>query len=214
MPWVYIWTSPLKAAYVGTTPVKEIYVGTTKVRPSGWTYSYDFTTWSVADLQSKWWTVPSWSVVDSNGYYNSSKNWNAMTLADNVANACQNAKKFVFSFTWSATGGHQRSIWLRNASADNTLFYWDGFAHTWGNQAIFWWEILFTESTLYGNNWTYTATMIVDIQNKTWQIEMTDHSTLSGTITDTAIASFRNCDAIYVYWERYAYIKSFSITIE
>lgn len=35
MPWVYIGTSPLKAAYVGTTPVKEIYVGTTKVRPSG-----------------------------------------------------------------------------------------------------------------------------------------------------------------------------------
>ena len=34
MPWVYIGTSPLKAAYVGTTPVKEIYVGTTKVRPT------------------------------------------------------------------------------------------------------------------------------------------------------------------------------------
>ena len=37
MPWIYIWTSPLKSAYVGTTPVKEIYVGTNKVRPSGWT---------------------------------------------------------------------------------------------------------------------------------------------------------------------------------
>ncbi len=37
MPWIYIWTSPLKAAYVGTTPVKEIYVGTTKVRPVWYT---------------------------------------------------------------------------------------------------------------------------------------------------------------------------------
>ena len=179
-----------------------------------WKYSYDFTTWSVADLQSKWWTVSTGSVVNSNGYYNSSRNWNAMTLADNVANACQNAKKLVFSYTWSATSAHQRSIWLRKSSADTVFFYWDGYAHAWGNQAWFWWEILFTESISYGNNWTYTATMIVDIVNKTWITEMTNHSTLSGTVTDTAIASFRDCDTIYVYWERDAYIKSFSITIE
>lgn len=180
-------------------------------------YSYDFTTWSVADLQSKWWTVPTGSVVDSNGYYNSSRNWNGMTVVDNnLATACQNAKKLVFSLTWSATGNHQRLIWLKkiSVSTENVLFYWDGEAHTWGNQALFWWEQLFTESTLYGNNWTYTATMTVDIVNKTWQIEMTDHSTLSGTVTDTAIATFRNCDWIAVYWERNAYIESFSVTIE
>jgi hypothetical protein len=93
------------------------------------------------------------------------------------------------------------------------LFYWDGVAHTWGNQAMFWWEQLFTESTLYGTNWTYTATMTVDIVNKTWQVEMTDHTTLTWTITDTAIATFRNCELISVYWERDAYIKSFNITI-
>lgn len=190
--------------------LKNIYIWEYKT----YEYSYDFTTWSVSDLQSKGWIVPSGSVVNSNGYYNSSNNWNAMTLADNdLANACQNAKKFVFSFTWSATSSHQRSIWLRKASTDNTLFYWDGQAHTWGNQALFWWEQLFTESTLYGDNWTYTATMTVDIVNKTWQIEMTNHSTLSGTVTDTAIASFRDCGSIYVYGETYAYIKSFSATI-
>jgi hypothetical protein len=34
-----------------------------------------------------------------------------MTLTDaDLATACQNAKKLVFSFTWSATGGHQRAI--------------------------------------------------------------------------------------------------------
>lgn len=197
--------------------INWIYVWNQKVRPSGWaiwTYSYDFTTWSVADLQSKGWTVPTGSVVNSNGYYNSSKNWNAMTLTDNnLATACQNANRLVLSFTWSATGSQQRSIWLRNGSTEIVRFYWDGDAHTWGNQAGFWWEVLFSESTQYGNNWTYTATMTVDIVNKTWQIEMTNHSTLSGTITDTAIAAFRNCDRIGIYWEQYAYIRSFSITI-
>lgn len=216
--WLFLGDSEPSKIFVGDTPISKVFLWDTQVRPSGWaiwTYSYDFTTWSTSDLQSKWWTVPTGSVVNSNGYYNSSRNWNAMTLADNdLATACQNAKKFIFSFTWSATGTHQRAVWLRNVSTEIVIFYWDGVAHTWGNQALFWWEHLFNESTLYGNNWTYTATMTVDIVNKTWQVEMTDHTTLTWTITDTAIATFRNCEFISVYWERYAYVKSFSVTIE
>ena len=64
MPWVYIGTSPLKAAYVGTTPVKEIYVWTTKVRPNSRLPSaYQEVEW----IQSSWtqW-VNTWLFASNN----------------------------------------------------------------------------------------------------------------------------------------------------
>jgi hypothetical protein len=63
MPWIYIWTSPLKSAYVGTTPVKEIYVWTTKVRPSGWK------PWA----NTIWYWKLNWDLTDEMWNYNGSK---------------------------------------------------------------------------------------------------------------------------------------------
>jgi len=39
--------------------IKKIYLGTTLVRPTEWSlsYSYNFTTWSWANMQSDWWVV-------------------------------------------------------------------------------------------------------------------------------------------------------------
>lgn len=178
------------------------------------TYSYDFTTWSVADLQSKWWTVPAWSTVNSNWYYNSSRNRNFMTLSSaDLSTAASSAVKLVMSYTWTATWNHQRSLNITTTWTETTFFYWDWIAHTWWNQAGFVWVSMFSESTAYWTNWTYTNTMTVDLTNKTWEIEMTDHATLTWTLTDSQITTFRTSNWISVYWERYAYIESFNITM-
>lgn len=50
MPWIYVWTSPIKSIYVWTTPVKEVYVWTTKVRPTVKTTD-DYTT-TITSLSS------------------------------------------------------------------------------------------------------------------------------------------------------------------
>ena len=75
MPWVYIWTSPLKCAYVWTTAVKCIYVWTTKVRPTdkfvdylliwgggGWGRAYNQTSTHFA------WGGGAWGAILCEGY--------------------------------------------------------------------------------------------------------------------------------------------------
>ena len=84
---VYIYQSwvekELKNAYIGEYHEYE--------------YTYDFTTWSTSDLQSKWWTVPTGSVVNSSGYYNSSRNWNHMTISlPQLQTAVQTATEVIY----------------------------------------------------------------------------------------------------------------------
>ena len=177
-------------------------------------YSYDFTTGSTADLSSKWWTVPAGSVVDSNGYYNSSRNWNAMTYTStDISNAAQNAKSVVLELTWSAGSWHQERVLTINGSSECIVLYWNGMAEDWGNQALFGGVSLLRESTAYGQSWTYTTTLTVDLVNKTWEYVSTGHNTLTWTVTDAAITTFRGGNAIHVYWESSAYIRNINVRI-
>jgi hypothetical protein len=216
---LFVWDSEPSKIFVGDTPISKVFLWDTQVRPSGWaiwTYSYDFTTWSTSDLQSKGWTVPTGSVVNSNGYYNSSKNRNMLHLdSSELANVAQTATKLVMTRTWTATNRHQRTFQLVWWWAP-TRMYWDGEAHSWGggNQVWFGWVGCWDEATAYWNNWIYTNTFTVDITNKTWKYEWTNHTTETWTITDASITAFRQSSAIELYWERYAYVKSFSVTIE
>lgn len=171
-------------------------------------YTYDFTTWSTSDLQSKWWTVPTGSVINSNGYYNSSKNRNAMTInLPQLQTAVQTATKVIYWLSWTASWSQQRVFALASWSTEICLFYWDWQSASGGNQASFWQQTIVNESGYtYWRSGTFTTTITVDLENKTRQYEWTNHTTLTWTVTDTAIASFRTVDGIRVYWEQTAYI--------
>ena len=175
-------------------------------------YSYDFTTWSVADLQSKWWTVANTATINSNGYRASGWKMTEITDSD-LANAAQSAKKLITEFGWSWSWSQQRTFALLASWAENSLFYWDWLAHLWWNQASFGWVTLFNLDDGYGASWTFTMTLEVNLTNKTRECIGTNWFLQSWTITDAQITSFRWVDWIHIYAESRAYIRSIGVTI-
>ena len=179
-----------------------------------YTFSYDFTTWSIADLQSKWWSTGSWNSISSSGYMNTSRNWSVLSLtSSDLWTATQSCTTATLVLTWSASGQHQRLVNLNKNWTQSLSLYWDGVSTTYWNQATFGGEYLILEDG-YWNNWTYTTTFTVDLSNKTWEYVSTSHSTLTWTVTDAEITAFRGSNTINVYWESSAYIKSFSVIID
>lgn len=178
-----------------------------------YSFSYDFTTWSVADLQSKWWTVPSWSVINSNGYYNVLNNWSLVTYSSaELTSAIQNAKSLTMSLTWYSTGEHQRSRGIRHTGNQETVFYWDWVTANVGNQVRFAnQELVMTNGNVYVTG-TFTEKLTADIVNKTWSFEG-NPSNQTGTLSDTNINYFKAWGNLQVYAQQTAYIKSVSITI-
>ena len=178
-------------------------------------YSYDFTTWSTSDLQSKWWTVPSGSVVNSSGYYNSNKNRQLLTISlPQLQAAAQTATNVVYWLSWTASWNQQRTFSLVNWNTELCTLYWDWQSSLGGNQALFGGEILLMESGYtYWRSGTFTTTVTVDLVNKTWKYEWTNHTTLTWTVTDTAITNFRTANRLNVYWEQTAYITSIWVKI-
>lgn len=204
---------------IRTTNIKKVYVWTNQVRPSEiWSFSYDFTTWSVADLQSKWWTVPSWSIINSNGYYNQSRNRNLITYSSaELTSALQNAKSMTMSLTWYSTGESQRVRGIKHTWGQETIFYGDCVTANYGNQALFAGESLVsTDGNVYGSVWTYTTTLSADLVNKTWEYKW-NPSDQTGTLTNTAINYFKAWGNLEVYAEAWngqtIYIKNVSIII-
>ncbi len=194
------------------------YYNKTKSNYIWWTfeYSYNFTTWSVTDLQNKGWTVPSGSVVNSSGYYNSNKNrWRLKISSPQLQAAAQTATKVTYWLSWTASWFQQRSFSLVNWSTEICTLYWDWNSPTGGNSAMFWNQSLVSEDGYsYWRNGTFTTTVTVDLVNKTRKYEWTNHTTLTWTVTDTAITNFRTVNGLQVYWEQTVYITSIWVKVE
>lgn len=173
--------------------------------------SYDFTTWSVADLQSKWWTVPAWSSVTANGYKNTSDNRSYIKLSSSeLHDYAQTATKLVMKLHWTATWLTERALSIFDGTTEICNLYWNYVA----NSATFGQVSYVNESiSEYWQNWEFTTTFTVDIQNKTWEYVSTGHTTLTWTVTDASITSFRLSNGIWVYFQGSGYIKDMSITI-
>lgn len=181
-------------------------------------YTYDFTSWSTSDLQSKWWTVPTGSVVNSNGYYNSSKNWSLITFSSSeLTEAMQLAQKLTMSVTWYSTWGHQKVFGFKHTWWQETIFYGDGVTAAGGNQVNFWNDyLIMSAGNVYGSTGTYTQILTVNFISKTWAYQW-NPSDQTGTVTDTAIGYFRAWWNIQIYFQNDAtawYMKNFSIKIE
>ena len=186
MPWVYIWTSPLKSAYVGTTPVKEIYVGTTKVRPAENVYTYDFQNngslswtaqsvgyWTPDFVTGQWWRLYR-SSTDSQGNIVPPS-----SLFDNKT--LQNVK--IWMHKGIATTGTSSRAYAVGAWVEN-MFIW---SFAWAN--INYDRIL--------NNWTYIQTVNLTGEvtlelSLTWSSPVLSISWNNYTLTATTISAIRS----------------------
>lgn len=190
-----------------------MYIWTNKVRPM-WIFniSYDFTTWSAADLQNKWWTVPTWSSITTNGYKNTSSNRSYIKLSSSeLYDYAQVATKLVMQLHWKGTWHTERVLSTMNGNTEICNLYWNYVA----NSATFGQVSYVNESiSEYWQNWEFTTTFTVDIQNKTWEYVSTNHNTLTWTVTDASITSFRWSNGIWVYFQGAGYMKDISVTIE
>ena len=99
-------------------------------------------------------------------------------------------------------------------STEICVFYWDWQSSSGWNQAIFGGTTLVNENGYtYWRSGTFTTTVTVDLVNKTWKYEWTNHTTLTWTVTDTAITNFRTVNGLRVYWEQTAYITSIGVKV-
>lgn len=130
MPWIYIWTSPLKSAYVGTTPVKEVYVWTTKVRPSWPAYPTESIIYKMnADPSGKLYVPTGWYGTD--GGLGVSYNWKVSV--DWWAET---------TYTWTSSNWWNIALSWYTAWTNHTIMikpttesYWWARAYSWFNTA-------------------------------------------------------------------------------
>ena len=126
MPWVYIWTSPLKSAYVGTTPVKEIYVGTTKVRPSGW---------------QPWANTVAYRPLNSTTTVND-QSWNNYNLTQTWGSFGTYSGVDCFYNGWSTTGYFNLTSapLIPSGNASRTISLWTNFSSLWSRYVLSYWS--------------------------------------------------------------------------
>ena len=211
---LFVWTNEPSKIFVGDTPISKVFLWDIQVRPSGWTYSYDFTTWSVADFSSQWWSVPGSIVIDSNGM-TANSSW-ATPSFNNIPwlnTALQTAKKIHYEFTYTQSGTRDFQHWLNVTNSNSNLEL-----NLYGDWR--WVEIVVWETTYVSGNktavtpWTYTRQFDVDLANKTLEYSIDGWTTWSDTITDTDITNLKTWINLGLVCSYNGYIKDFSITIE
>lgn len=182
----------LKNAYIG-----EVYE-----------YSYDFRNKSSTILTNDWWTVGSWTTIDSNGItssgYSSTTHliWHSITNAKKLIMTCwlYNADTMNCSYnlwaTKSSAGTHYAGFYAEGYSSDFSAITLDG-----ANVQTF------TRKPSWKSEWTYT----IDFENLTYNLVYT-WITKNWTMTQTQANNVRNNNtAIRVagkYWTwRIQYVK-------
>lgn len=181
--------------------------------PSWYTYSYDFTTWNIADFSSLWWSVPSQCSMSSNGL-TTSNSWSDLIL-DNVEwlnDALQNANKVTMELVWYKTGSHgEHDFSLMNWNTEVNVLYGNGV----NTQVIVWWTNVLNMNQSQATNTPHTMKSVCDLVNKSVSYEDTwVPITWTATLTDTQISNMRACGKLHLAVQSLVYIKSFLITIE
>lgn len=175
------------------------------------TYSYDFTTWSVADFNNEWWSWTSWCTMDSSWLY---KNWWAtiqrISFSD-LATALSSSNRVVMKLVYEKTWTWEWDYWftLINNTSEITNIYWNYNLVTFS---------IVPNSYLNNNytisQWTYTITADVDLANKTASFKDSPLWIDSlYTITDWDVTAVKSCNGLQVVVNRYMKAKSIGVTI-
>lgn len=213
--------------------IQKIYIGSNQVRPPVPTYmeySYNLVTaWSVAQMQSDWWTFERQSGVTPTSWWQFTTNWlhNTNTWSSNkfggVKNLwvinCTNAKKitiqvehYLVSGSWNGASTYR--IYLTGVSGSagwsinsmNNSWY-NGYA--WANPSTTTWNRVNLST---GN---YTWTTIIDLENKTEVISLTWKTDINLTLSDSDVEKIRNYTDFQIYYDNVGnYYKSIYIKVE
>lgn len=181
-----------------------------QVYPWPRTYYYDFTTWSVADFTSKWWTVPSSCSISSSWLTGNSTGW-ITTEATNVPwlnDALQSAKSIHMEVSWTRTGSWYSRWWLY--IVDGITFYSDWAYH----DMVQVWPTTLLDTTPVLSAWTYLNKLDVDLLTKTAAWNYWWAKIGSGTFSDSDIAQLKNSTNLLIPVTSNSYIRSISITIK
>jgi len=180
-------------------------------------YSYDFTTWSVSDFSSQWWTVPSSCSITSNWLTANSSNWITVgaTNLPWLNNALQTAKNISIEMLWNKwSSGTYRRWWLYITGSQGWItFYWD-----WRNASS--WILIQAGTTTLLNTydtlsaWEHLQKLDIDLQNKLASWNLWWVITGSWTFTDADITVIRASTDFTIPITSNSYIKSIKVIIE
>jgi len=211
---LFLWDSEPSKIFVGDTAISKVFLWDTQVRPSGWAYSYDFTTWTISDFSSLWWSIPSQCSMSSS-WLTSSGTWSTLDLS-NVGwlnDALQNAKKVTMELVWYriVSNRWEHAFSLINWNTEVNVLYGN-----WRNtQVIVWWTNVLNRTQSQATNTPHTMKSVCDLVNKSASYEDTwVPITWTATLSDTQISNIRDCNWLRLVVQTGVYIKSFSIKIE
>ena len=202
--------------------IKKIYMWVNnqekQVRPKKtWIYSYDFTTWSVADFSSQWWTVPSSCSITSNWLTANSSSWITVDATNFpwLNDALQTAKNISLEVLWNKwSSGTYRRWWLYiKGSQDWIVFYGDGRnATSWFIIQIGSTTVLYTSDNL--SSWEHLQKLEVDLQNKIANWNLWWSKIGSWSFTDADITQIKASTGFTIPITSNSYIKSIKVIIE
>lgn len=178
--------------------------------PSWYTYSYDFTTWSMADFTADWWTVPAQYTIDST-WLRCSDNWKNIEM-DNITSlndALQTATTIEIKLVWSKSVSYcDYFLFMGNGSNDYCTIYWNG--HNTSFSAG--WTSLYNSNVNHSNT---EFTSILSINLSTWACEYSDTVGISWTwtIDNTAISNILTVNKLSLSINSDGKIKSMQIIV-
>lgn len=183
----------------------------------GWEYSYDFTTWSVADFSSQWWTVPSSCSITSSWLTANSWNWITVDATNFpwLNDALQTAKNISLEVLWNKwSSWTYRRWWLYiKSSQDWIVLYGDGRNVTGGIVIQ-----VGATSLLNGKDnlvaWEYLMKLDVNLQSKTASWDLWWSIIGSWSFTDADITQIKASTNFMIPITSNSYIKSIKVTIE
>lgn len=227
--WWVTWNVNINMA----VPIKAVYYGSIKIRPALTSITYNFiSAWSVSKMQSDWWvfgrnswTATSWREFSSNWlrntYSGSSDKFAEITLPHwaNLSNASKititsNIYLYKWSWNWAS------SFWITNSEGYNDTApyaWWVANSTEEGWYNWYWVHVPSTESynrtALPTGN--YTATVILDILNKTGKIQITWYSDIDISLSSSDITTIKTSPYIKVRFDNvWCYYKDITMTVE
>ena len=228
MPWIYVWTSPIKSIYVWTTPVKEVYVWTTKVRPKIINFA---TQWPAPDgfhvpLDTEWqavydvWTALGWGSSDWPNFWIALKLPFAGTRSTSGASVSNQGSR---GYYWSSSRYNADSAYyLRSRASDlkPKEFYYCAYGlpvRCFKNSPVVptstWTKLYWTSIAAGWIFWSSTYWLISLSRNWNTWITIADKNLWATTVWNSGnTLSEANCWKYYQRWNNYGFPFTWSVT--
>lgn len=153
MPWIYVWTSPIKNIYVWTTPVKEVYVWDTRIWPEMHPFTF------VGSTQGNAINTPVPVYPDTPLFYSFTQNWNRILVV-----IWATVKEYSLGTAYDLTSA--TLVDSKTVSLNHDVRWW--FIGDWWKKIYFIWmnsrERVYYFSKIVSTDWTvswitWSATM-------------------------------------------------------